>query len=246
MKKVFKGLSVLLASTALCAGIATATACSGGYNGTYTGEYKYSSYGHDYGMKVRVTVENNIITKVEDITKGAYVVVSDGWSDYFKSNPTKWLLTTESKNDDGSLTLSGVKDTAGADPVAGAYYYWSKDKDGKVDKTKVVKWDENAEKVVVPDVACTTASYGWSDEAKKNWTSKEALLLQKFEGWSVADVLAVKVYIDDSGVPYGKEDNAAFLSSDLLIVNATQGSGRLMLAVQDALGQKTEIGRIEK
>ena len=37
MKKVFKGLSVLVASTALCAGIATASACSGGYNGEYIG-----------------------------------------------------------------------------------------------------------------------------------------------------------------------------------------------------------------
>ena len=33
---------------------------------------------------------------------------------------------------------------------------------------------------------------------------------------------------------------------ELIITNATQGSARLLLAVQDALGKTTEIGRIEK
>ncbi|MDE6667767.1 MAG: hypothetical protein K2K38_05410 [Clostridia bacterium] len=165
MKKIIKGLSILVASTALCAGVAMATACDSGYNGTYEGEYHYPNAwaptAPHYGMKVRVTVENNIITKVEDITKDAYTVVSSGWED------------------------------------------------------------------------------------KNTWITYESLLLQKYEGWSVADVLAIKVYIDENGQPYGKGDNAALLESDLLIPNATQGSGRLILAVQDALGKKTQIGRIE-
>lgn len=38
MKKIFKALSILAASTALCAGVAMATGCSG-YNGKYEGEY---------------------------------------------------------------------------------------------------------------------------------------------------------------------------------------------------------------
>ena len=82
MKKIFKGLSILVASTALCGGIAMATACDSGYNGEYTGEYHYTSHDQEYGMKVKVTVENNIITKVEDVTGDAYISVSDGWEAY--------------------------------------------------------------------------------------------------------------------------------------------------------------------
>lgn len=168
MKKIFKALAVAAASTALCAGIAmTTTGCNAGYNGTYEGEYKYSNYGHDYGIKVRVTVENNIITKVVDITKGAYVVVSD-------ANP----------------------------------------------------------------------AYGWTEDAVANWTNNESYLLQKYEGWAVSDILAIQVFIKENGEPYGKTENAAM--SDLMISGATQGSGRLLLAVQAAFGQTVEIGRIEK
>lgn len=166
MKKIIKGLSILVATAALGVGIATATACNAGYNGTYTGEYHYanpwSAAAPHYGIKVRVTVENNIITKVEDITKGEYVVVSDGWED------------------------------------------------------------------------------------KAVWNTYESLLLQKYEGWAVADILNIKVFIDENGQPYGKADNKDFADSDLLISTATQGSGRLILAIQDALGKKTDIGRIEK
>ncbi len=69
MKKIFKALAISVASLAMVAGIATATACSGGYNGTYTGSYHYTNgRGATYGMVVEVTVENNIITKIKDIT----------------------------------------------------------------------------------------------------------------------------------------------------------------------------------
>ena len=100
MKKVFKALAISAASVAMVAGIATATACSGGYNGTYTGGYSYNSKYGVYGIMVEVTVENNIITGVKDITnteealkkQGGYVnaeyktsdvewhTVSAGWS----------------------------------------------------------------------------------------------------------------------------------------------------------------------
>ena len=166
MKKIFKGLSILVASTALCGGIAMATACDSGYNGTYTGEYKYENHGHTYGMKVEVTVENNIITKVKDISPEDWVVVSDAMPEY-----------------------------------------------------------------------------GWSADSVKNWNDNEAWLLQQYEGWSVSDVLAVKVYVKTTGEPYEIKNannvatNAQLEASKLLVGGATQGSGRLMLAVQDALSK---------
>ena len=159
MKKIFKALSILAASTALCAGVAMATGCSG-YNGKYEGEYSYVSWGHTYGMSVEVTVENNIITKVVDTT----AVKHSDW--VVVSNPP----TPESP---------------------------------------------------------------WNEEAR---------LLQKYEGLSVTEVIEKKVYIQDNGVPYEAAKNPDM--SDVMITGATQGSGRLLLAVQRALGKKIEIGNI--
>ncbi len=168
MKKIFKALSILAASTALCAGVAMATGCSG-YNGKYEGEYSYVSWGHTYGMSVEVTVENNIITKVVDTT----AVKHSDW--VVVSNPP----TPESP---------------------------------------------------------------WNDEAKANWVNNEAWLLQKYEGLSVTEVIEKKVYIQGNGVPYEAAKNPDM--SDVMITGATQGSGRLLLAVQRALGKKIEIGNI--
>lgn len=187
-KKVIKGLSVFVASVALCAGIATATACSGG-NGTFVGSYHYTNkYNAVYGMVVEVTVENNIITKVRDIT-----------------------------NTDLSLQSK-------TDYVTG-------------EVTENVKW------TVVSDAK---PDYDWTDKNIEKWTTYESKLLQQYEGWSVADILDIKVFIKETGEPYDASDNSGFNSSELLISGATQSSGRLLLAIQDALGQKTEIGRIGK
>lgn len=58
--------------------------------------------------------------------------------------------------------------------------------------------------------------------------------LKKFEGKKVADVKALNVSKDDKGQP--NTDDAAHTSQgDLLFTGATQTSGRIILAVQDAL-----------
>lgn len=211
MKKIFKGLAVLAASTAMCAGIATATACSG-YNGVYEGDYHYTNaYGATYGVKVKVTVENNIITKIEDVTNGAYTEVSPGWETYFAANKA-WLVPNGKLND-GNDWKEG---DALPEP-------WN---------TKVY-------------------SYSWTDEDSKKWTTYEPWLLQQYEGMSVADVLDIKVYtaygydsegkVDASvsGEPYAVKDdkNVNLNASGLLISGSTQGSGRLLLAVQNALSK---------
>lgn len=197
MKKVFKALSILVATTALSAGIAVAaTGCSSGYDGTYTGDYHYvGAHGGTYGMKVKVTVENNIITKVEDVTGDAYTAVSTPWEVYRES-----------------IGMSGVEEAP--------------------------------------------AWYNWTQSNADNWTNHENWLLQQYVGWSVADVLDIDVFTDTGyvegstagtyervpgtkGEPYATAGgwNAELQSSGLLITGATQGSGRLLLAVQDALSK---------
>lgn len=191
MKKVFKGLSILVASTALCAGIATASACSGGYNGTYYGEYHYQSAHGVYGVVVEVSVNNNVITKVKNIT-----------------------------NTENEYAVSVQKDAEG-----------------------------NAQKWTY--ISSANPTYGWSDVKVANWNDNESWLLQQYEGKAVADILDLAVYtkyayksdgngnmvpdIDNPGEPYEKDHNAELLSSGLIITDATQGSGRVLIAVQNAL-----------
>ena len=88
--------------------------------------------------------------------------------------------------------------------------------------------------VVVSDA---NPSYGWTDDDVKKWNTYENWLLQQYVGWSVADIIDISVYYDGVGQPYEVKGgyNAELSQSGLLITNATQGSGRLMLAVQNAL-----------
>lgn len=188
MKKVFKGMAILAATAAIGTGVAFASGC-GGSDGTYYGEYHYmGAHGSVYGIVVEVTVENNIITKVKNLTN------SD--NDYAKSvqNGESWTF-----------------------------------------------------------VSPAMPNYGWPQDAVDNWTSHESWLMQQYEGRSVADVLDLKVYTDygyksdgnggwvqdygTMGEPCKVEGgyNSELEASGLLISGATQGSGRVLLAVQDAL-----------
>lgn len=94
--------------------------------------------------------------------------------------------------------------------------------------------------------AIAPSYYGWSNSAAANWTTNESWLLQQYEGLAVSDVLEMSVFIKETGEPYSKDKNGDLGANNLLITGSTQGSGRLLLAVQNALGKDKEIGRIEK
>ena len=210
MKKIFKALAIAAASTALCAGIATATACDAGYNGTYEGDYHYTNqYNQTYGMKVKVTVENNIITKVEDVTNGAYTTVSKGWAYYYADMyNANWY---------------------GGTPLGDVVPEYQ-------DEAKTTLTADSQKKIEAIDHSDT---YGWDVKNVNTWNNDEAWLLQMYEGKSVADVLAVKVFVKTTGEPYSSDKNDFTVDGDnLLITGSTQGSGRLLLAVQNALKNK--------
>lgn len=171
MKKIIKTLAVLLIALGMCVGIGVAAGCTGG-NGTFEGGYHYNSYGTEYGMRVEVTVKNNVITKVMDITN----------TDLSKQDNVTWVTVSPARGN-------------------------------------------------------------WTEETIKNWNDNESYLLQKYEGWSVRDILDIQVFIKDSGEPYGKDKNNGY--NDLLITGATLGSSRVLLAVQNALGKTIEIGRVK-
>ena len=199
MKKIFKALAIAAASAAMCVGVAMSTGCTGG-SGTYYGGYHYigAHSATPYGMVVEVTVENNIITSVKDITNTdnenakniqtykdvidgkeateatlhSWTVVSTGWETYFNqlvNLPYAWILTYGY-----DLTKNGlVADGYDAATDANSLYYVELDADGNR-TNKAIKW----EKGVIPAPAATNIhSYGWTDKACSNWTSHESWLL---------------------------------------------------------------------
>ena len=199
MKKIFKGIAVLAATAAVGTGVAFAAGC-GGTDGEYIGHYCYANeYNAVYGMVVKVTVKNNIIEKVEDVTH------------------------TYGEGKAYSCTYTPV------------VIDWSA---GGPQRDEHGAWKRSGEAVTVYNEAWHAVSdpgSGWEASDKVNWLNKESWLLQQYEGWSVADILDIKVFYDENGEPYSQADNAAFTASGLVIANSTQGSGRLLLAVQDAL-----------
>lgn len=221
MKKIFKALAISVASVAMVAGVATATACSGGYNGVYEGSYSYTNaYGATYGMRVEVTVENNIITKVRDLTN----------TDLTKQDNKEWTVVSPGYADKYVADYNAASETDKADrtkfPVVPAYSGWTLINQKEIEDT-------------------APSYYKWTNANASTWTTYEVWLLQQYEGWSVADVLDIPVFIDNLGQPYeAKGYNESLNSSGLLITGSTQGSGRLILAVQSALGKNIEIGRI--
>ena len=70
----------------------------------------------------------------------------------------------------------------------------------------------------------------WKEEDVANWNDNLGALLESYKGMTVKQVLKNKVHCDSSGAP----DNSDY-DDGLIISGATLGSGRLLLAVQNAL-----------
>ncbi|MDE6557847.1 MAG: hypothetical protein K2K39_01950 [Clostridia bacterium] len=91
-------------------------------------------------------------------------------------------------------------------------------------------------KVTVADsdyVSASPAMNGWDP---KVWNNGLQTLLNAYRGKYVADVLAAEVVTNGEGAPLVKGDEGFVnYGDDLLITGATLGSGRLLIAVQNAL-----------
>ncbi len=97
------------------------------------------------------------------------------------------------------------------------------------------KGGDRISKVTVLDSDFVEASE-W--EGKEDWDKNLDTLLLAYRGEYVADILAKKVAVDGDGAPLGS-DTEGFVDfgKDFITTGATVGSGRLLLAIQDALKQ---------
>ena len=76
---------------------------------------------------------------------------------------------------------------------------------------------------------------GWD---KDKWDDNLQTLLNAYRGMYVKDVLALDVVTAENGAPYVRtDDKFSDFGGNLIITGATLGSGRLLLAVQDALSK---------
>ncbi len=96
--------------------------------------------------------------------------------------------------------------------------------DGKISAIVPLEWAN------VKDITPANDDYGWSAENVANWRNNRDNMLKSYVGKTAREVLAIPVTKETDGkVPQTVGDSA------LVVTGATQSSGRLLLAVQDAL-----------
>lgn len=91
-------------------------------------------------------------------------------------------------------------------------------------------------KILDSDYVAATSEDHWDDKAI--WDNGLANLLKSYEGKTVEEVCALKVEVKDNGAPLTSDDDVEVDYGNLVITGATMGSGRLLLAVQNALKNK--------
>ena len=236
---------------------------NGGYE-VLSGEYKYENAwvpGSYYGIAVNVVVKDGIVVTVS-VADSDYTEVTDSWDNkniwldgldsllaaYEGRTVSEILSATvvtaeggqpESVSD-SSLMISGATQgsgrlllavqnaltNAGYSVYEGEYGYtaWGTNYGIKVN---VVVRDDVVVSVEVADSDYVEVTDSWAD--KDIWINGLEGLLNSYSGKTVAEILSATVVTDDTGVPGSVSD------SSLMITGATQGSGRLLLAVQNAL-----------
>lgn len=104
----------------------------------------------------------------------------------------------------------------------------------RVDENKVVK----SVRIVGSDYVDVSPASGdnWTQEKVDNWKDNVKPLLQAYEGKTVSEILSMEVAVSEAGAPLSQNaEGFKAYDSELIISGATLGSGRLLLAVQDAV-----------
>ena len=100
-----KLLAVLAVGAVATAGVVGLAACGEkGISGSAKGEYSYESYGHTYGIKVEVTVENGKITKVERLEHDWVEATDTGMGDWDGGANYKNVKAQKLQNQISALT----------------------------------------------------------------------------------------------------------------------------------------------
>ncbi len=176
------------------------------------------------GKTIEQLMAYNVVTNANGQPLG---ISEDGFNDFD-------MIITGATQGSGRVLLA-VQDalykTAGYQIVEGEYKYnaWSTDYGIKV---RVVVKDGVVQNVTEIPCELVSVSAGWED--KNTWITNLKGLLANYRGKTVAQLKALTVAVNDNGQPLGVEEEG-YSDFGLIITGATQGSGRLLLAVKNAL-----------
>ena len=159
------------------------------------------------------------------------VTIDDGGQPTKVENPD--LMITGATQGSGRLLLAvqdALKKVPGYSVGVGEYHYanaWNAAAPHYGIRVQVIANDGVVKNVSVVESDYIEVTDSWDN--KDLWINGIDDLLAAYSGLNVADVLAESVTVDDNGQPTKVEN------PDLMIAGATQGSGRLLLAVQNAI-----------
>ncbi len=143
-----------------------------------------------------------------------------------------------------AVTVCAVGSFAGCKQVTytGEYHYnvWGTDYGIKVNvQVQTDKDGDRIRKVTVAEsdyVAVSTPMNAWTQENVDAWNNGLQTLLNAYRGQYVGEILAQTVAVKETGEPIAKVGEGFIgYDNELIMTGATVGSGRLLLAVQNAL-----------
>lgn len=138
----------------------------------------------------------------------------------------------------GILTLAaaismGACSTGASGTVSGEYSYEQYSTTYNAVVTVTVENDIIKDVVIgeCHNLSDANEAYGWTEEKRAVYTAGVEAYLASFEGKTVTEVMSIEVAVAESGSPLTGEE-ATFTDK---ITGTTQSSGRIILAIQNAL-----------
>ncbi len=270
-KKFIMALSTAFVAAALCGTLAACGEQTETKTGEYSYANPYNTTAPKYGVKVSVDVKGDKIESVKivdsDYTEVSdgwsdKAIWNDGLEEFLgnfagmkvsdvlninvpvdvKGVPSKYdgNIISGASQGSGRVVLA-IQNALGAEAkvttVTGEYSYANpySDKAPKYGvKVSVEVYAGEIKSVSIVDSDYTVVSDGWSEKAI--WNDGIAKYLESFKDMKVADVLNASVEVNKNGEP---QKNG--VSGVDIITGATQGSGRLVLAIQNALGKENKV-----
>lgn len=140
---------------------------------------------------------------------------------------------------DGSTTYTGTYEYAAVAVASGPQTYYSVSVSVKVKDNKIVFVKVNPDTEVRYNL---TAS--WEDKAL--WIDGQEAFLKSFEGKTVAEVLSIRVSVLEETSGYHLKGQPEEVEGYDVVTGATQSSGRVILAIQQALPKASgSMGQVE-
>ncbi len=222
----------------------------------YVGEYEYESGAESYKLNVSCLLKGDVIVSADTVEiedeSNVPQTEEQAWAAGKASLLSKYAgksigeiltlgegYTVSGAPDTSAALFNGIKaifDKAGYKLKTGEYHYpnaWSPTAPEYGVNVAVVVKDDKLVSVDIVDGDYVSVTESWPE--KHYWLDQLDGLLAKYRGKSVNEILAIEVQTNANGQPSDGQSLGGFVST-----GATQGSGRLLKAVQNALSKQDD------